>query len=72
MGTVSFFSKRSNFLSLNTLMKNPMYVIIGLTAVAALFLPKMMDPQAMEEMQREMQRMEQARSEGGNNRVRAN
>jgi len=72
MGTVSFFSKRSNFLSLNTLLKNPMYVIIGLTAVAALFLPKMMDPQAMEEMQREMQRMEQARSEGGNNRVRAN
>jgi len=65
-GTVSYFDQRSNFFSLSTLMKNPMYVIMGVTALAAVFLPRMLDKDALEEMQREMARMQDQRSgEGG-------
>jgi len=63
IGSVSYFEKRSNLFSLSTLMKNPMYLIMGLTAVAAIFLPKLVDKDAMEEMQREMQRVQEAGSQ---------
>ena len=50
-----------------------MYLIIGATALAALVLPRLLDKDAIEEMQREMQRMEQAKQQqqqGGNNNSR--
>ncbi len=64
-GTVSFFDQRSNLFSLKTLMKNPMYVILGVTALAAVFLPKMLDKDALEEMQREMAKMQEQKNEQG-------
>lgn len=63
IGSVSYFDKRSGLFSIRTLFKNPMYVIMGLTALAAIFLPKLVDKDAMEEMQREMQRVQEAGSQ---------
>jgi len=63
LGKVLYFDQRSGFFSLKTLMKNPMYVIIGLTALAAVFLPRMLDKDALEEMQKEMRKMEEAKNQ---------
>ena len=72
MGMVSYFEKQSSFLSLKTLTKNPMYLIIGATALAAVILPRILDKDALEEMQQEMRKLEEAKSnkkEGAKQRI---
>ena len=73
VGKIAYFDQRSSMFSIKTLTSNPMYLIIGATALAALVLPRLLDKDAIEEMQREMQRMEQAKQQqqqGGNNNSR--
>ena len=72
LGMVSYFEKQSSFLSLKTLTKNPMYLIIGATALAAVILPRILDKDALEEMQQEMRKLEEAKNnkkEGAKQRI---
>lgn len=46
--------RNPEFLSLKTLTKNPMYVVIGLMVLFGLVAPKLVDPEALQEAQREM------------------
>ena len=50
----NYFEQKQQMLSLKTLTKNPMYLIIGITVLVSLVLPKMLDPETMEEMKKEM------------------
>lgn len=63
VGAIDYFDRSKGF-SIQSLLKNPMYLIMGVTALAALFLPKMLDKDALEEMQREMGKLEEQRSTG--------
>ncbi|WZN63397.1 DUF2012 domain-containing protein [Chloropicon roscoffensis] len=72
LGMVSYFEKQSSFLSLKTLTKNPMYLIIGATALAAVILPRILDKDALEEMQQEMRKLEEVKNnkkEGAKQRI---
>ena len=50
----NYFEEKQQMLSLKTLAKNPMYLIIGITVLVSLVLPKMLDPETVEEMKKEM------------------
>eukprot|EP00216_Chloropicon_sp_CCMP2111_P002586 CAMPEP_0198238042 /NCGR_PEP_ID=MMETSP1446-20131203/3768_1 /TAXON_ID=1461542 ORGANISM="Unidentified sp, Strain CCMP2111" /NCGR_SAMPLE_ID=MMETSP1446 /ASSEMBLY_ACC=CAM_ASM_001112 /LENGTH=288 /DNA_ID=CAMNT_0043920359 /DNA_START=65 /DNA_END=931 /DNA_ORIENTATION=+ len=59
MGTMNYFEQRSNLFSLKTLLANPMYLIMGIMTLAILFVPKLIDKDAIEQMQREMAEQQQ-------------
>ena len=54
VGEAAYEERKSEFFSLKTLTKNPVYVMIGLVAVFGLLAPKLVDPEALAEAQREM------------------
>jgi len=54
-----YVERKAELFSLKTLTKNPMYVMIGLMVVFGLLAPKLVDPEALAEAQREMAGVQQ-------------